>query len=590
MNIIGGASNTTVGGTAAGTRNILSGNAAYGVRIADAGTSGNRVLGNFVGTNAAGTAAIANGLSGVFTIDGASGNTIGGTQPAEGNVISGNASFGVAFFGAATDGGNTVLNNFIGTDAAGTAAIGNNASGVFVETSNNRIGSLTDGVGNTIAFNGDGGVRVGAGTGNAIVNNRIFSNASLGIDLAPLGVTQNDAGDTDIGANNLLNRPTLSSARTQGPNVLVQVALSPTPSGPFQVHFYSNAACDPSGSGEGQTPIGVSSFGVGSGDTNFEMSFSAVTVPAGSFITATATDSNGNTSEFSTCALVAGDAGTANLSISKQDAPDPVNVGSPLTYTIAVSNLGPNAGTNVTVTDTLPATVTLVSANASIGSCSGTTTVTCVLGSVANGANVSVSIVVTPTQAGVLANTATVSASGTDPDTANNSSSTETVVVAAGPATFVVTNTNDNGAGSLRQAILDANARAGEDLIRFAIPGAGTHTITPATPLPTITAAVTIDGTTQQEFAGGVIELNGTNAGPTANGLVVTGNSTTIQALAINRFGTGGQPNDPGGSGIVLQGAGSHRIRMNFIGTDPAGAVARPNRGDGIWSTAVLTT
>ena len=345
VNIIGGASNNTVGGTAAGARNILSGNAAYGVRIAGAGTTGNRVLGNFVGTNAAGTAAIPNGLTGVFAIEGASGNTIGGTQPAEGNVISGNASFGVAFFGAATAGGNTVLNNFIGTNAAGTAAIGNNASGVFVETSNNRIGSLTDGVGNTIAFNGDVGVRVGAGTGNAIVNNRIFSNASLGIDLAPLGVTPNDAGDADTGPNNLLNRPTLSSARTQGPNVLVQVALSPTPSGPFQVHFYANAACDPSGSGEGQTPIGVSSFGVGSGATNFEMSFSAATVPAGSFITATATDSNGNTSEFSTCALVAGDAGTANLSISKQDSPDPVTVGSPLTYTIAVSNLGPNAGT-----------------------------------------------------------------------------------------------------------------------------------------------------------------------------------------------------------------------------------------------------
>ena len=64
-------------------------------------------------------------------------------------------------------------------------------------------------------------------------------------------------------------------------------------------------------------------------------------------------------------------------------------------------------------------------------------------------------------------------------------------------ATFTVTNTNDSGAGSLRQAILDANANAGLDTIAFNIPGAGVHTITPATPLDTITDPVTIDGYTQ---------------------------------------------------------------------------------------------
>ena len=573
VNIVGGASNTTVGGTAAGARNILSGNSGYGVRIADAGTSGNRVLGNFVGTNAAGTAAVPNGLSGVFAIDGASGNTIGGTQPAEGNVISGNASFGVAFFGAATDaGGNTVLNNFIGTDATGTAAIGNNASGVFIETSNNRIGSLTAGVGNTIAFNGAVGVRVGAGTGNAIVNNRIFSNGSLGIDLAPLGVTANDAGDTDTGPNNLLNRPVLSSARTAGTNVLVQVALSPTPSGPGQIQFFANTACDASGSGEGQTFLGASSFGVNpGGDTNFEASFSAANVPAGSFLTATATDSGNNTSEFSACAQVAADAGTANLSISKQDSPDPVTVGSQLTYLISVTNLGPNASSNATVTDVLPAGVTLVSATASAGACSGTTTVSCALGSIANGSLVTVSIAVVPTAAGPLTNTATVSASGTDPDTSNNSATTTTTVVAAGPQTFVVTNTSDSGAGSLRQAILDANARVGPDTITFAIPGAGVRTITLASLLPAITDPVTIDGTTQPGFGGTpIVELNGNGLG--GNGLGVSAGNTTIRGLAINRFA----------QGISLVTSGGNIIEGNYIGTDTTGTIARPNSTAGI--------
>src|SRR5262245_53416398 len=63
---------------------------------------------------------------------------------------------------------------------------------------------------------------------------------------------------------------------------------------------------------------------------------------------------------------------------------------------------------------------------------------------------------------------------------------------------FTVSNTNDSGSGSLRQAILDANNNAGADTIRFAIPGAGVHTITPTSELPTITGPVTIDGYTQQ--------------------------------------------------------------------------------------------
>ena len=129
----------------------------------------------------------------------------------------------------------------------------------------------------------------------------------------PGGVTPNDAGDTDTGSNTLINWPVLSSARTVGANVLVPVALSPTPVGQFLVHFYANAACDQTGYGEGQTLIGVTS-GTGNGaDANLEASFPSSLVPAGSFITATMTDSNGNTSEFSLCAQVAADAGTANL-------------------------------------------------------------------------------------------------------------------------------------------------------------------------------------------------------------------------------------------------------------------------------------
>ncbi len=201
--------------------------------LSGTGTTANTVIGNFIGTNAAGTAAVPNLINGLAFVAGAAGNTAGGFQTTERNLISGNQGVGVGFFGTPGTGGNSLISNLVGTDVTGTAALGNSGSGVYIQTSGNNIGSLTTGVGNTIAFNGSIGVRVDSGTGNAIVYNQIFSNAGLGIDLAPLGVTPNDAGDADVGANNLLNHPVLSSARVVGPDVLVHVALSPSPSGPI---------------------------------------------------------------------------------------------------------------------------------------------------------------------------------------------------------------------------------------------------------------------------------------------------------------------------------------------------------------------
>ena len=405
--LLNGASANTIGGTTAAARNVISGNGVSGVVLSALGTTANTVAGNYIGVNAAGTAAIANALNGIATTEGAAGNTIGGAPLSARNLISGNQGVGVGFFGVAADGGNTVLNNYIGTDITGSIALPNSGTGVYIQTSNNSIGSVSTGIGNTIAFNGFVGVRVDSGTGNAIVNNAIRSNTSLGIDLAPLGVTANDAGDADIGPNNLQNFPLLTSARTVGTDVRVQVSLTPPPSGPFLVHFYGSPTCDASGAGEGATPLGVASFGVSTDPTvTFEGVFPASLVPAGSYLTATATDSGNNTSEFSLCEQVDATAGTANLAITMLDSPDPVTVGQPLTYTIAVSNTGPDAASNVTVTDVLPATVTFVSANASIGSCttSGTTTttVTCAIGTIANPANVSIGIVVTPNTIGPL--------------------------------------------------------------------------------------------------------------------------------------------------------------------------------------------
>ena len=136
----------------------------------------------------------------------------------------------------------------------------------------------------------------------------------------------------------------------------------------------------------------------------------------------------------------------ANLAITKTDAPDPVAVGSPLTYTLTATNNGPSPATGVTVTDTLPANVTFVSATPSQGTCTQAGgTVTCPLGALASGASATVTIQVTPTAAAggtTLTNTAQVTANEADPNPANNTATATTAVTPA--ADLAVLSKTDN--------------------------------------------------------------------------------------------------------------------------------------------------
>src|SRR5450432_4596952 len=146
-----------------------------------------------------------------------------------------------------------------------------------------------------------------------------------------------------------------------------------------------------------------------------------------------------------------------------------------------------------------------------------------------------------------------------------------------GAATFPVTNTADSGPGSLRQAILSANANPGLDTISFAIPGSFLHTIAPTSALPQITDPVAIDGTSQPGYAADapVIELSGASAGTGVDGLHVSAGGTVITGIVINGFHPvflGG-----GGNGIVLETAGSNQVVSCFIGTNPAGTAAVGN-------------
>ena len=120
----------------------------------------------------------------------------------------------------------------------------------------------------------------------------------------------------------------------------------------------------------------------------------------------------------------------ADLSITKTDSPDPLTLPGNLTYTLTVANAGPDAAAAVSVSDTLPAGVSFVSATPSAGSCSGTATITCTLGSLPSGASATVTIVVTPTAANpALSNTATVTSTTFDPVSANSAGATTVVEV-----------------------------------------------------------------------------------------------------------------------------------------------------------------
>ncbi|MFY9569866.1 MAG: HYR domain-containing protein [Blastocatellia bacterium] len=390
------------------------------------GGNGNIIEGNFIGTNATGTFALGNAQDGVF-INGGSNNTIGGTTAAARNVISGNRN-GIQLSGAGT--GNQVRGNFIGTNAAGVAAVGNSVNGVLITGSSaNAIGAVGSASSNVIAFNGAAGVAVTSGTGNSILSNSIFSNGGLGIDLGPGGVTPNDAGDGDSGANNLQNFPVLTSASNAGTSTSIQGTLNSTPNTTFRIEFFSNQLSNPSGFGEGQTFIGAISIATdGSGNASFNPTF-PVNVAAGQIITATATDLSNNTSEFSKSIQVGGLSGgqPADLSVLSTIAPNPVETGSEITKTIGVTNGGPATATSVTVTDVLSANLAFVSCNSTGGGvCGGSgNTRTITFASLASGATAVITIVarVNCSVSGgtVIGNTAMVFSSSTpDLNPANN--------------------------------------------------------------------------------------------------------------------------------------------------------------------------
>ena len=509
-----------IGGTTPEARNVISGNVPDGINVAGTESVENLVIGNFIGPDATGAKRLSsqNGVN----LDGGGTNRVGGSVAGEANLISGNGGFGVGI--GFSSSGNQILGNRIGVDLT-SGVLSNGAQGIFIRGSGNRLGGTGAGEGNEIAHNAPG-IEVELGTANAIRGNSIHDNqprftvfGGLGIDLAPFGVTTNDVADADGGPNLSQNFPRLTAATADAVSIRVQGTLDARASVVLGLDFFSSPDCDASGHGEGLKYLGSTNVTTdGAGAATFDVTLPVVA--EGRQITATATDADGNTSEFSPC--------------------------------LAAS-------------------------------------------------------------------------------------------VAQPPAVFFVTNTNDSGPGSLRQALLDAQAApsSANNVVAFNI-GAGAAEdmliIRLTTPLAAIFEAVTVDGFTQpgssaNTLPGGNnalwrIRLDGSQLGPGADGLTLGAPGCVVRGLEVSGFRSYGIHVTPEGDsslvagchlldnqsggvfvdntrdvtiggntpadrniihrngvvGIQISGAAGtgNLVAGNFIGPDPTGAGGSGNFGEGV--------
>ena len=296
-----------IGGTAAGTGNLIAGNDGDGIQVNGENTDGNYLYRNLIGLAADGTTVLGNSGNGIAITGGADNTIIGGIGL--GNTIVGSGLYGIHINGSST--GTALYGNYIGTNAAANLIGGNSRSGVFLESgvANTTVGGTTSGQENVISNNGEGstqynaGVQLAtsAGTGNLIVGNQIYSNSGIAIDLGATGPDAIDSLDSDSGPNNLQNYPVLTQVTTdQAGTVTVSGALQATASlTGIVLHFYATPATANYGSRDAKRYLGSTTVNSdGSGNVTFTNVVLSGMVDVGEVVSATATYAS-STSEVS---------------------------------------------------------------------------------------------------------------------------------------------------------------------------------------------------------------------------------------------------------------------------------------------------
>ena len=330
-----------IGGNSSALRNVISGNTNHGIYLLTSSTT--TIKGNYIGTNWNGTTNVANVGSGIY-IDNYSTNTIGGSGAGEANYISGNTQNGIVITGTSAY-GNTILGNYIGISTT-EASLANNDNGILLQSGaySNIIGAN-----NRIANNGDDGVEVnGASTiRNRITQNSIYLNTGLGINLV-------SGGNADLSATTITTAEYYSYSS--------QTYVNGTGAASRTIEIFRSE-----GAGEGRTYLGNT---VSNTSGEWAAYVSGLVTDE---ITATSTDSNGNTSEFATQAQTvnAGDTeyrpdgiignlssgsdyigeGTFNVSATGQTKTQGLSVGQTATYYVKIKNAG-NASDTISVLGT----------------------------------------------------------------------------------------------------------------------------------------------------------------------------------------------------------------------------------------------
>jgi hypothetical protein len=288
--------NNTIGGLTAADRNVLSGNTNAGLTVTG---DNNTVIGNYIGTDATGLLARGN-VNGNLSVTGGSGTRIGGATAAERNIIATTIRSGIEVLGGA----NTLIQgNYIGVGSDGTTLLNPGdatTNGIWLSsTSGALIGGTEAGAANLISGNTEGVEITNNSTGISVLGNSIYGNHGLGIDIFALGVSGNDVGDADTGANNLQNFPVLTLAITDGSSQInLQGTLNSTANSYFRIEFFANQTADANNFGEGQIYLGFVNVETdGSGNATFSTTLAA-SVPVGYKISATATKSDATYSTF----------------------------------------------------------------------------------------------------------------------------------------------------------------------------------------------------------------------------------------------------------------------------------------------------
>ena len=438
-----GASTTTIGGTTPAARNVISGsylsaNGTGGAGIYLVGSS-DQVQGNFVGTDITGTLALPNAVGMSLHV---LNSTIGGTVPGSGNVIAGNLDSGIDID---SNPGNSIQGNLIGdaNGKIGPGGIGNGGSGIHVflapgiaggvQNLDDVIGGTDLGAGNAILGNtGDGiAVTIPSGTYNGLTirGNHIGPNGQLGISL---------------GANPTVPTPgtlTVISVTASGGSTTITGVLGGTPGQSYLVDVYNNTSSDPSGYGEGQFYLGSAQVSMSAAGI---ASFS-VMVPGtlqNPIITATSTlmggtadDPVGTTSEFSPAYPLT--VASTDLGITQSVSSPNVTLKGIVTYTSTITNNGPDVARGVLFTDALDFSLVNATITSSVGTpdqafIANGNVATALIGDLAPGESVIVTISALPSVNGPIGNFAGVVSLTPEANYANNTYST--VFTAGAPA------------------------------------------------------------------------------------------------------------------------------------------------------------